>query len=77
MSKNEPDTAVKEDELIVIKTYYDEVYADIDAGHLKSQNITAFVSKNDPALVGIQRGAELKIRKADKQRAMRVLEAMH
>ncbi|TAL67001.1 MAG: hypothetical protein EPN82_15620 [Bacteroidetes bacterium] len=77
MSENESDGSVQDDEIIVIKTYYDEVYADIDVGHLKSHNIQAFVSIDDPAIVSLQRSAKLLIRKVDKQRAMKVLAEMH
>lgn len=66
-----------EKEIIVIKTFFHELDADIASEHLHTHNIEAWVSRDDPILVGMQRAARLMIRKVDKKRAVHVLEAMH
>ena len=77
MDNDEFYTEEIEKEIIVIKTFFHELDAEIAAEHLHTHNIEAWVSHDDPALIGMQRSASLMVRKVDKKRADHVLDAMH
>ncbi len=76
--KNEDENfePVRDDSIIVLKTYNNEFDAVIASEHLKVNHIESFISRNDPAMVGMMRSARLFVKKADAKRAIKVLEAM-
>ncbi len=58
---------------IELKRFNNEYEAVLLAEHLKAQNIYAFVRKDDPAAMGIQRGASVIISSSDKDKALEIL----
>ena len=63
----------KNEEGITLKHLKSELDAEILVERLQAQDIFAFIKKDDPAAMGLFRGASVIVRENDKERALQVL----
>ncbi len=61
------------DDGVTIKHFNSELDAESLVKHLISQGIFAFIKKDDPAAMGLFRGANVIVRKSDKNKALEIL----
>ena len=61
------------DEGVTIKHFNSELDAELLVKNLLSQGIFAFIKKEDPAAMGLFRGASVIVRKSDKNKALEIL----
>lgn len=60
-----------------LKRFNNEYEADLLADQLVAQGIYAFVRKDDPAAMGIQRGASVIVSKRDQNKALEILKDLN
>ncbi len=69
------------EELIVLRNFPDEIQAELARGLLASQSIDSVVRRLDSTVMGpldeVIRGVDIMVHAEDRQKAMRVLKAMH
>jgi hypothetical protein len=65
------DKNIKED--VILKHYKSELEAELLVKRLQSQGIFAFIKKDDPAAMGLIRGASVIVHKSDKEKALEIL----
>jgi len=61
------------DDGVTIKHFNRELDAELLVKNLLSQGIFAFIKKEDPAAMGLFRGASVIVRKSDKNKALEIL----
>ena len=64
------------DDAVELKSFDNEYEAELLVDNLKSQGIFAFMIKDDPAAMGIIRGAKVFVRKSDIEDALKLLNAL-
>ena len=60
-------------EEITLKHFKSELDAELLVDHLQARGIFAFIKKDDPAAMGLFRGAVVIVRKCDKEKAQEIL----
>lgn len=63
----------KQDEMIIVQKYENEMEAEMAMELLKSNNIESFIFRDDPAGMGLNRSARLKVLKKDLENATMLL----
>jgi len=61
------------EEGVTLKKFKSELQAELLAERLQSQGIFAFIKKDDPAAMGLIRGASVIVQKSDKEKALEIL----
>ena len=63
----------KQDEMIIVQKYENEMEAEMAMELLKSNKIESFILRDDPAGMGLNRGARLKVLARDFEQAIKLL----
>lgn len=63
--------------VIELKHFKNEIDAEMLVKHLQLQRIFAFIKKDDPAAMGLIRGASVMVRKEDRQKALDLLKDLN
>ena len=66
-----------EEEAVVIKIFENEIEAELLVTTLKSNGIFAFIQREDPAGMGIKRGATVLVRKIHEEDAVKFLRMLN
>ena len=61
------------EEGVTLKKFKSELQAELLVERLQSQGIFAFIKKDDPAAMGLIRGASVIVHKSDKEKALEIL----
>ena len=61
------------EEVISLRHFKSEIEAELLVDRLLNQGISSFIKKDDPAAMGLIRGASVMIWKADKEKAFELL----
>jgi cell division septation protein DedD len=61
------------EEGVTLKKFKSELQAELLVERLQSQGIFAFIKKDDPAAMGLIRGASVIVQKSDKEKALEIL----
>jgi hypothetical protein len=63
-------------EEIELKRFNNELEAELLVNNLRAHGIFAFITRDDPATMGLSRGAKVFVRYSDKEKALELTKAL-
>ncbi|MGA2297199.1 MAG: DUF2007 domain-containing protein [FCB group bacterium] len=63
-------------DIVEVKTFMDEITAELAKQLLEAEGVEAFVFKDDPGMMGLTRSASLMVERYNFEKATKILEAM-